>query len=475
MLFFCQYVSYLDSVIKNDYFYLYVKYYYNFINNGTKFLRLILIYLISITYIIYDLHSKEESYYINLLQNDIDTIQRDYLSAIGIILGNLFKIIFSIIALIFVSYKIFIFFMIFTFIPPIVIKYVKPYISKIMGKYSEQSVIYLRKIKEFIQGIDTIITFSRGNIFRKKLQDEDFALEKIRLERDFWDNSINCLSTSLGMISHIACMITAAYFIATEHLEIGALITSTQLLNFVFTPFNNMISRITILKSVKHIENKFSGLINTPEENRIYDFKNGNIEINNLVVKLDNKIIINNFNAILEKGKCYAIIGKSGAGKTTLIKTLLQYYNDYSGEIKIGGIDIRSIKRDSLYSNIIYIPQNPFMFMGTVEENISLYRDNIDVKEVTAKVSLDANMLNQHIGDSGNQISGGEKQRISLARALLEKPYIMIFDEPTSAQDPITSQIIDNIIQSIDNITKIVITHNWNEDYLAKFDGVIEL
>lgn len=115
MLFFCQYVSYLDSVIKNDYFYLYVKYYYNFINNGTKFLRLILIYLISITYIIYDLHSKEESYYINLLQNDIDTIQRDYLSAIGIILGNLFKIIFSIIALIFVSYKIFIFFMIFTF------------------------------------------------------------------------------------------------------------------------------------------------------------------------------------------------------------------------------------------------------------------------------------------------------------------------------------------------------------------------
>lgn len=193
----------------------------------------------------------------------------------------------------------------------------------------------------------------------------------------------------------------------------------------------------------------------------------------------------------IEPGKCLAVVGPSGGGKTTLCQLLPRFYDVCSGSVKVDGIDVRDIKQSSLRRNIGIIQQDVFMFAGTIRENIRYGRpDATDQEIVEAAVRAQVHQeimempqgYDSYIGERGVMLSGGQKQRISIARVFLKNPKILILDEATSALDTITEQRIQ---ESLDELsqgrTTIIIAHRLstvrNADMIAVVEGehIIEM
>ena len=189
--------------------------------------------------------------------------------------------------------------------------------------------------------------------------------------------------------------------------------------------------------------------------------------------------MLNGISHRFEKNKSYAIVGTSGSGKTTLINLLLGKYNDYSGSIHYNNIDLKEISIDSLFEISSFVEQNVFVFDDSIINNITMYSSvdeellNDAIKKSGLAKLIDEKGKDYRCGENGCNLSGGEKQRISIARALVKKSQLLLLDEATSALDNETSSSITNNLLAIDNTTNIMITHRLDEDILNKFDEII--
>ena len=185
----------------------------------------------------------------------------------------------------------------------------------------------------------------------------------------------------------------------------------------------------------------------------------------------------------INKGEKVAIVGRSGSGKSTLLRLVLRYYDDYAGKILIDGRNIKDIKLSSIYELMSIIQQNVFMFDDSIEANISLYGDYTDeeidrVIKLSGLKSLIVSLTNGKktmVGENGSNLSGGEKQRISIARALIKNTPIILLDEATANLDAETSYDIEDSLLDIEGLTSLVVTHKLNPELLKKYDKIIVL
>jgi len=178
---------------------------------------------------------------------------------------------------------------------------------------------------------------------------------------------------------------------------------------------------------------------------------------------------LSNVSVSFEKNKCIAIVGQSGSGKTTMVNLLIRLFDPTEGAILIDGIDLRDYKKDSWLSKIGFVSQDTFIFHATVRENITFGLDGVGENNIIKS----AKMANAHdfitalpagydtiVGERGMKLSGGEQQRIAIARAILRNPQILIFDEATSALDNVSQSLIQNSINKIvKDHTVILIAH----------------
>jgi ATP-binding cassette subfamily C protein CydD len=219
------------------------------------------------------------------------------------------------------------------------------------------------------------------------------------------------------------------------------------------------------------------------ERNTILNDKVDSIAIQNLTVKYDEKIAINNISLDIRNNEKVALVGASGAGKTTLINTLLGFI-EYQGKILINNeIDLNKIEEKSWLRNISWSGQNSSLFKGSIKENLLLANPNATDDEINKAVidtdlknfvdSLDKGLLTQ-IGEQNIGISGGQAQRLALARAYL-KPYdILILDEPTASLDKVSEEkIINSLVQNWKNKTVIMLTHKLS--FLECVDKIVVL
>ncbi len=213
----------------------------------------------------------------------------------------------------------------------------------------------------------------------------------------------------------------------------------------------------------------------------------GNVEFNNINFAYadSKKNVLDNFNLIIPAGQKVGIVGTSGAGKTTIIKCLLRYFDVKSGEIKIDGHDVSSITQESLRANISVIPQDITMFHRTILENLQLAKHDATFAEVVeackkAKIHDDIlamkNGYNSIVGERGIKLSGGQRQRIAIARAILKDAPILILDEATSSLDSHTENHIQeslNLLIADRSTTIIAIAHRLST--LKHMDRIIVL
>ena len=265
----------------------------------------------------------------------------------------------------------------------------------------------------------------------------------------------------------------------------GTIIAFVQLLDFVVTPVQSLGEVLANKKGAETlIEKTFNEIITSEEDQSdktICDKFKEKIQFKNVSYKYNNSdnYALKDINLTFEKGKSYAIVGASGSGKSTLINMLLGYQNSYEGNIKIDSNELNKLDIDSLYKIITVIQQNVYIFDDTIRANITMNKKfddrslNDAIKNAGLKDFIFKKGLDYMCGENGKNLSGGEKQRISIARALLSKSEILLVDEATAALDTINSQKIIESIQSLNNTTRIVVTHKINESILKEFDNII--
>jgi competence factor transporting protein len=265
----------------------------------------------------------------------------------------------------------------------------------------------------------------------------------------------------------------------TSHYTSGEIIMFFSLFTTYFSSLNNI--SLLIRKymdaniSFKRLNDLLNYEINNDNNKIIKDIQD--IKFNNINYRINDKTLIDNFSLDIKKGDSIFISGKNGVGKSTLCKLLVKNINTKNNNILINNIDINDIKESSIKNNICYVSQNEYLFNDTIKNNILLYKtvSNRDINKALKVTELDKMLkvkninLNYLLEENGHNLSGGERQKILLARALLRKIDFIIFDETTSEIDIETERKIIKNIKTEYNKTIIFISHrDQNKDLFNK-------
>lgn len=356
--------------------------------------------------------------------------------------------------------------------------------QKSRGEYIQTNEQFISKSKEIVDGYDLIKSFKIENRILNIFRNLNIKNENARYAADKDRSFYSSISVSISSIVYVASQLAAFSFVIFKVISVGQFMMVIQLSNFVQQPLSVIPEMYSVMKSMEdQVSSKLKMINETNKDTRNskFDFDD-KISVNNLEYSYGDNLVLNDISFDLEKGKKYAIIGESGSGKSTLAKILLGRLEDYKGSIKIGQDELKDINRKSLYSSIVPVNQEVFMFNDTIKENICLYNEFSDDRveyaiqksELSKLIDSLPNKLNTIYGENMRDFSGGEKQRISIARCLIRDCDMIILDEATSALDFKNSRLIENTILSLKQ-TALVITHKLDEKILKKYDEVFVL
>jgi len=272
---------------------------------------------------------------------------------------------------------------------------------------------------------------------------------------------------------NLIILLYGGYEIKKGNLTIGELMAFGVYVSYLTKPINTFFRLSVILSKIKISINRVNSYFEINEENDsgkiIHVNFNNNIIFENLFFSYSNQQVIENLNIEIKKNEKVAIIGKSGAGKTTIANLLLRFYDNYTGSIYIDGKDIRQYSLKSLRNEISIIHQEPIFFNRSIAENLLYVNHNLTMSEIVNACRL-ANIdgyieglpqkYNTIIGENGTKLSGGQKQRLAIARAILKDSKIIIFDEASSHLDNESEDIIHKSINNeLVDKTIIIIAH----------------
>jgi ATP-binding cassette, subfamily B, bacterial len=331
-------------------------------------------------------------------------------------------------------------------------------------------------LSETFQGFQVIRSFTLEKIIFNHFKSKnkkyyDLELENAKLQG--WYYSGGYLVNSVAFLFNL-CL--GAYFVASGSLTVGSLLTFTNLSGHLVYPMTGLAGQWAgIQRSITAIE-RLVDLLNKPTaSDELSSFTPvistaKSIQFQDISFSYDeNKKIFKGLNLEIPVGKIVAFVGPSGAGKTTLFNLLQGFYKPQVGRILINGIPTEELTLSELRSSIAHVPQETFLFAGTIKENLLLARPNITDDELVeaAKqanihefiVSL-ANGYETEIGERGIKLSGGQKQRVAIARAILKNAPILLLDEATSALDSETEYLVKEELELLmKNRTTLIIAH----------------
>ena len=359
-------------------------------------------------------------------------------------------------------------------------------ITRTEKNLSKENADFMEFMRDTLSGYFVIKSFHAESELEGRFHEENIEIEKAKFFRRFAEENINLLSTAASVVMRLGVFLFGAWLsLSNRHITPGIVLAFLQLLTFVITPIEKIPSLFANRKAARSLIAQTEELFyEKPDEQGKIEINTlrSAIEVQNLSFSYENtEKALQAISLTIHAGKKYAIVGASGSGKSTLFKLLTKYSNEYDGNILFDGIDLRNITYSSLSEIISEVQQNVFVFHDSIYNNICLYKKISEEKfdYVIQKSGLSSLIQqkgkNFSCGANGSKLSGGEKQRISIARALLRNASVLLMDEASSALDEKTADEIMNSILDMPDITSLVITHRLNSTLLKKYDGIFVL
>ena len=423
--------------------------------------------------------------YISILYNDIKIIEDSLLNNIFLVISSFISFIISLLFLFSISPSIVIFIVIFGILGFVIPNALSKKLIVEKNNYSHNLEEITSVTKDLFSGFEVIKGFNIGSKINTIFKNSSNTVESTKKKCSILESIIKGFSLSFSVTVYLGVLILGGYLMYKGEISVGTAIIIIQLSTHIVGPVKTSISLINQIKSVSLIADKIDEILYDScediEEVSLPKFENS-IEVKNLDFSYTNdRKALNNINLTFEKNKKYAIVGESGCGKSTLIKLLMRYYKDYNGDILIDNKDIHKIFSNDLYKNMSMIQQNVFMFDDSIKENIKLFANYSDEEVLSIcdrsglsnLISRLPDGINSLVGENGNRLSGGEKQRIAIARSLINNTKILILDESTSALDNETAYNLESSLLSINDLTLIVVTHKLIKNILLNYDEII--
>ena len=351
--------------------------------------------------------------------------------------------------------------------------------------YSNTSEGFTATLKEGIEGYETLRMGQGAASYLQRF------LESCRQRQQAYSASSMANAISMQMLYGTACLLSAGctaiggWLLIRKVLSVSMLFAAVSYSSNLSNAFSNLAEYLITLHSAKKIAEKLHAACQTasPAQAARPTAAKPELCYERVSFSFGERKLYEDFSYRFEQNGCYAVIGESGSGKSTLLKLLLKYYDDYSGTISLSGRDIRALSEDEVFAAVGVVEQTPFLFNASLYENIMLFRqdlaeDSNEYRKLLQDLNLTAlaeRVGNQPLGDFGDNISGGERQRISIARTMWRQPRIVLFDEPTTGLDPENGSLINRFIFEQTHMLRIVVGHNWDNEYLERFDGVIRV
>ena len=421
---------------------------------------------------------------ISILTNDINTIETEYFRTFLNLVKSGFLFLFAFGTIFYVSYQMTIALMILSIISFVFGNIPMKNLKTFKEKFSNSQSEYTARTSEYFNGYETIKVFGLEKFISKVFYNNSKNVYDKGLAYQKRYSLVTMISYFFGGFTFLGGFVCGGYLAYKGFITLGQMIVCVQLTNHIVNPLMFAIESYGKFKSVDKILNKIENTL-ISEENvettEIRDFNN-KISLNDVSFKYDDKKVLENINFEFEKGKKYALVGLSGSGKSTLMKLISKRIKANDGKIYIDGIDLDEVSRNSIINLISTINQNVFLFKGSLYDNITLFsRDYAEekVKDVILKAELgkylDRLYDKELISENANNLSGGEKQRISIARSLIKDTKIILADEILSSLDNEIAFSIEKGLLELENITLISVTHRLIKENLKQYDRILVL
>ena len=351
---------------------------------------------------------------------------------------------------------------------------------------SDKNGSFTAILTDCLSGFSVIKSFQAEREIYKLFAARNRELEDSKFTRERIKTVVGMIGAFAGMIAQLGVFVVGTYLILSgRDLTTGTVMMFVNLMNFMIQPISELPGLLAGRKASLGLIRKLADALEANSE------AGGTKELRSLenaIVLRDvrfgydeEKEILHGINATFAAGKAYAIVGASGSGKSTLLNLLMSSSTNYGGEIRLDDEELRDIRPESLYECISVIQQNVFVFNASIRDNVTMFRDfpKEELEEAIDHAHLDELIAKRGedtlCGENGSGLSGGEKQRISIARSLLRRSSVLLADEATAALDAQTAWQVSNDILDLAGITRIVVTHSLEEGLLRRYDGILVL
>lgn len=359
-------------------------------------------------------------------------------------------------------------------------------LTPVEKKVSSANANFTAALNECLSGFSVIKSFqAEKEIFNffvrsnRELEDKKFSKRRLK-------TLVGMIGALAGIFAQLGVFIAGTWLVLSTHsLTGGTVILFVNLMNFVIDPIATLPGLLASRRAAKGLMGKLAEALEknpTAEGHRdISELKEG-LRLDKLSFAYEEgKDVLHQLSANFEAGKAYAVVGGSGSGKSTLLHLLMAGNTGYQGQIFFDDTELRDLSTSSLYHLISTIQQNVFVFNASIRDNVTMFRDfpQAELDKAIHSAHLDELIERRGedslCGENGNALSGGEKQRISIARSLLKQTKLLLADEATSSLDAQTAHQVTSDILDLQGITRIIVTHTLEEALMKRYDGILVL
>ena len=404
------------------------------------------------------------------------------LGRIGFIIFDMFKEFLTVIALTFRMFQVdFILALIALIVMPLMIRVVKKYTKKIRksGRIRQDtSGAVASFIQETLSGVFVIKAFNNSDDMVERYKE----ISMDEFQKSYRSTKIKAKVSPINeVITTIMVLLVASYggyqILVAKTMSAGDLISFVTALGLMSQPLKRLVNKNNDLQEALPSADRVIEILDVPVEQDHYGEEkelNGKIEtmsFNNVSFHYDDspELILKNINLDVKAGEVVAFVGKSGSGKTTLVNLIPRFFEVSEGNIEVNGINIKNLSLKKYRDYIGVVPQESFLFSGTVYDNIAFGKAGVTEEDIVKAAKMAnaydfimelPNQFQTEVGERGTMLSGGQKQRIAIARALIQNPEIMILDEATSALDTESERLVQDALDKLMvNRTTFVIAH----------------